>query len=450
MAGISSLGIGTGLDVNSLITQMMALERQPINTLNTKKAAVTQQISAFGQIKSGVASVQSALKALKDSSAFDVYKSTSSDTKVATATSTSNAAAGSYDITVNKLAKSRVEGTSDGLFTQSSAAIGVSGTLSFTVGSKSFSVNVNSGDTLEAVRDAINQKTYDDDANAATADKTQALVQASVINVGTSGSPNYKLVISSTGKGTDGAATVGGTAASALGLGTGSNIIQQENDTEAVINGVQIKRSSTTISDVIAGATLNLTSTGSATLSISRDNDAIASKINDFVSAYNKLQSTITSYRQKGGTLEADSSALSVLGNLQSTYNTPANITGGSYQWLSEVGLSFQKDGTLKLDTTALNSALNSDFSSVKSLFTDADQGFASRLYDTATDMLNTGGLIATRTNGLNSTIKTLDTRIDQMTTRLTNMETRLKTQFSNLDASVATMKNSSSFLSRL
>ena len=88
MAGISSLGIGTGLDVNSLITQMMALERQPIDTLNTKKAAVTQQISAFGQIKSNLASVQSALQALKDSSAFDVYKSTSSDTKVATATST--------------------------------------------------------------------------------------------------------------------------------------------------------------------------------------------------------------------------------------------------------------------------------------------------------------------------------------------------------------------------
>lgn len=462
MAGISSAGIGSGLDINSLVTQLMNAERQPLNALSTKKSQTNQKISAFGQIKGAISSLQSALSSLKSGTAFDVFKATSSDSKIASATANSNAAAGSYDITVSKLAKSRVEGTTSGLFNQSTAPIGTTGTLTFTVGAKSFSVNVTNTDTLESVRDAINNVTYDDDADASTPDKTQALVQASVVNVGTSGSPDYKLIFTSTGKGSDGAVTIGGTAAAALGLGdyttsdpdptstVNTSLIQRENDTQAVVNGVNITRSSNTIDDVIAGATITLAGTGSTTISISRDTDAITAKVNEFISAYNKLQSTVTDLRKKGGTLEADSSALSVVTNLQSTFNAPANIAGTNYKWLAEIGVSFQKDGSLALDATKFSDAIKSNFAGVKSLFSDSTDGFATRIYDAATAMLNTDGLISSRTSGLNATLKSLDDRIDQMDARLTRTEARLRAQFSSLDSLLGTMKNTSSYLSRL
>lgn len=462
MAGITSAGIGSGLDINSLVTQLMRAERQPLDALNTKKSQTNQKISAFGQIKSAISSLQSALSSLKSGSAFDVFKAASSDSKIASATANSNAAAGAYDITVTKLAKSRVEGTTSGLFDQSTDAISTTGTLTFTVGSKSFSVNVTNTDTLESVRDTINSATYDDDANPATPDKTQALVQASVVNVGTSSSPDYKLIFTSTGKGSDGAVSIGGTSAAALGLGDyvtsdpdltstlNTSLIQRENDTQATINGVNITRSSNTIDDVIAGATITLSSTGSTTIGVSRDTDAIAAKVNDFISAYNKLRSTITDLRKKGGTLEADSSALSVVSDLQSTFNAPANIAGTNFKWLAEVGISFQKDGSLALDSTKFTDALKTDFAGVKSLFSDEAQGFATRIYDATTAMLNTDGLITSRTNGLNATLKSLDDRIDQMDARLTRTEARLRAQFSSLDSLLGTMKNTSNYLSRL
>lgn len=462
MAGITSAGIGSGLDINSLITQMMTLERQPLNALNTKKSEANQKISAFGQIKSAVSSLQGTLSALKSSSAFNIFKASTSDSKVASATADSSAGTGTYDLVIGQLAKSRVEGTSSGLFSQSDSAIGVSGNLSFSADGKTFSIDIDAGDTLEDVRDAINNKVYDD-GDSSTTDTTQGLLQASVINVGTSTSPDYRLTFTSKGQGSDGAVTIGGSAASALGLGdyttssatdssstAGTSLLQRESDAQLTINGVSITRSSNTIDDVVAGTTIKLSTTGSTTLTVGRDTEAITSKVNDFVNAYNKLQSTVGDLRKKGGTLEADSSALSVISNLQSVYNTSANIAGNSYKWLAEVGVSFKSDGTLSLDSSKFATALQNGFNSVSSLFTDETSGFATRLYDTASSMLNSDGLITSRTNGLNATIKSLDTRIDQMDARLTRTEARLRAQFSSLDSLLGTMKNTSNYLSRL
>jgi len=183
---------------------------------------------------------------------------------------------------------------------------------------------------------------------------------------------------------------------------------------------------------------------------VARDTEAITKKINDFISAYNKLASTVNSQHQKGGTLEADNSATSVLYQLQNVFNDPAKIAGNDLNYLAQVGISFKKDGTLALDSTAFTKALETNSSNVVSLFTDTERGFAHRLYDTASNMLTNDGLVDSRIKGLNSRIKILDTNMERENVRLSNMETRLRRQYANLDSAMGTMKNTSNYLSSL
>ena len=216
------------------------------------------------------------------------------------------------------------------------------------------------------------------------------------------------------------------------------------------INGLPITRSTNSVTDVVAGVTLNLAAadaTKHVNLTVARDTDAVASKINDFISAYNKLSSTVTNLHQKGGTLEADNSATSVISQLQGVFNQPANITGGSYSWLAQIGVSFQKDGTLALDKDAFSKAMNTDFKGVVSLFTDTTSGFAGRLYTAASNMLDTNGLLDSRISGLNTRINSLDDNIDRENVRLTSVETRLRKQYASLDSLLGTMKNTSNYL---
>lgn len=180
------------------------------------------------------------------------------------------------------------------------------------------------------------------------------------------------------------------------------------------------------MTDVIDGVTLNLASADTnktLTLTVARDTDAITKKVNDFISAYNKLASTVSSLHQKGGTLEADNSATSVLYQLQNVFNDPAKITGNDFNYLAQVGISFKKDGTLSLDSTTFTKTLETNPDQVVSLFTDTDRGIAHRLYNTASNMLDSDGLVDSRIKGLNARIKSMDNNIERENVRLDNVK---------------------------
>lgn len=446
--GISSAGIGSGLDVNGLVSQLLQLERQPLNSLNAKKQGFNNQLSAFGRIKSDLDAFKSAMNSLKLDSDFSATKASSSNTGILSATTSSSAVAGTYDITVSTLAQAGVKASAGQLTSNTAIGAanldnGTSGTVTFTAGTKSFDVAVTDTDTLESIRDKINSALLNGDT------ATQTLATASVINTGTTANPSYKLVVASSGKGTenDVSITSGDTKLNAF-LGFAPS--QPAVDATFTVNGLSITRSSNSITDVIDGVTLNLASadnTKPLTLTVSRDTEAITKKVNDFISAYNKLSSTITSLHQKGGSLEADNSANSIIYELQNIFNTPAGITGNSYNWLAEIGVSFKKDGSLSLDSAAFTKALDTGFDNVVSLFTDSDKGFAHRLYNSATSMLDSGGIVDSRISGLNTSVKTLDSSMDRENVRLESVEKRLRTQYANLDSLLGTMKNTSSYL---
>lgn len=444
--GISSAGIGSGLDVNGLITQLMQLERQPLNSLNTKKQTYNDQLSAFGQVKSALDAFKTAAGNLNLDMNFAATKATSSNTSLLSATTDTTATPGSYDIVVSALAQAGIQAS--GGQASSSTAIGTSNfdnstgpsTLTFSAAGKSFDISVSATDTLETVRDKINNAVIPGDTAA------QGLATASIIN----DSPgSYKLVVASTQSGISNNVNISTTDAK-LNSYFGFSSTQTASDASFSINGLPITRSTNSVTDVVAGVTLNLASadaTKHVNLTVARDTDAVASKINDFISAYNKLSSTISNLHQKGATLEADNSATSVISQLQGVFNQPANITGGSFSWLAQIGVSFQKDGTLALDSSTFSKALNTDYKSVVSLFTDTTNGFAGRLYTAASNMLDTNGLVDSRISGLNTRINSLSDSIDQENVRLTNVETRLRTQYANLDALLGTMKNTSNYL---
>ncbi|HET7776730.1 MAG TPA: flagellar filament capping protein FliD, partial [Azospira sp.] len=394
------------------------------------------------KVKSDLDAFKTAVGGLKLDLDFSAAKATSTDTSLLTATATSTASAGSYDIKVSQLAQAGVKASAPKA--DPKVAVGTAGTFTMSVGSKSFDITLDGSESLEGIRDKINAATMTVDGKTST----QSLTTASVINTGTAALPQYKLVMSSTGKGTDNAVNIDSNLDTALG---GFTETQEAKNAKFTINGLDVERSTNSITDVVDGVTLNLVNADTSktlNLTVARDTDAITKKVNDFVSAYNKLASTVNSLHQKGGTLEADNSATAVLYQLQSVFNDPAKITGNDFNYLAQVGISFKKDGTLSLDSSAFTKALESNSDKAVSLFTDTDRGFARRLYDTASNMLNSDGLVDSRIKGLNSRIKTLDSSVDRENVRLNNVETRLRRQYANLDSLLGTMKNTASYLS--
>lgn len=453
--GISSAGLGSGMDLNSLITQMLQTEKQPLNALTTKKQDFNNQLSAFGRVKSDLDAFRSAVSSMQADLDFSATKTTSSSTTTLTATSTNTAVAGAYDIKVSTLAQAGVKASS--ARSNSSDPIGADNlanggpsSITLSAGDKSFNITVEATDTLATLRDKINSSTITGSDGKSS---TQSLARASIINTGTSSDPKYKLVVSSTDKGTANDVTIDASADPALQSYLGFTSAQDAQNAKFTVNGLEVERSSNTVTDVIDGVTLNLTDADkvnpkAATLTVAQDTDAVTKKVNDFTSAYNKLADTVSSLHQKGGALEADNSATSVIAQLQGVFNQPANVAGTDNRWLAQVGISFGKDGHLALDSSTFTKALGSNFNGTVSLFTDTNAGFSHRLYNAASDMLNNSGLVDSRISGIKSRAKYLDTSIDRENLRLDNVETRLRSQFAKLDSLLGTMKNTGNYLS--
>jgi flagellar hook-associated protein 2 len=444
---ISSPGIGSNIDVNSIVTQLIALERRPVDALTQRKSIYNAELSAFGQISSELSSFQSAASALKNSDAFQVFTSTAADSTVLSATAGSTASAGNHSISVTTLAQAQKLVSTT--FADTSTTTLGTGTLTLSNGTDSFAVTIDSSNnTLDGIVNAVNGAT----GNFG--------VSASIVNDGT----GYRLLLGPNDSGTANVITVtvadgDGTHTDASGLsrlsytGTSNQLTQTQAATNAVltVDGLAITKSSNTISDVIQGVTFNLLkASSSTTLSVAVDTDAITSKVQDFATAYNKLANDLKSLRQKGGTLEANNNVLTIQSQLAQVFNTPAAISGNTYSYLAQIGVAIQKDGTISVNAADFKAAASAHLNDVTNLFTDTTQGYAARLYTEAGNLLQSGGVITAAKDGLNANISNLDTRIDQQNTRLTSTEARLRKQFSSLDALLGSLNQTSSVLARL
>ncbi len=436
MATITALGIGSGLEANSIVEQLMALEQQPLLNLQQKEAGYYTELSALGQLRSAVSSFKSAADALSSSSDFDVFAATSADTAKFTASADSSAAVGTFDIEVQSLAAAQKQGSIASFADSDTTTVGTAGDkINITIGSDTFSVEIG-GKTLTEVAEAINEAT------------DNVGVTASVLQQDDS---NYYLTLSSDEAGTANAMTI------SFEDSGGSPIVGHDlemAETKAASNAqilvddtYTITRSSNTITDAIEGVTLTLleTSASAVELDVTHNSSAVSSAISGLAEAYNTLQSALAELG--AGELSGDSTIRTLQSQLRSVFNTAPSGLTGDYTYLSDIGISFEKDGTLSTDTATLNSVIESNLESVAELFSDDDQGFAFRLSELLDNVLDSDGMLDAKEDGINARIDSAQDEQEVLQFRLEKIEARYRSQYAALDTIMANMSATSSFL---
>ncbi len=459
----SSLAFGTNLDINSIVTQLMTVEKRPLTLLAAKQSALDAKISSYGMLKSAFSTLQSAAEGLSKADVFAARKATIADGNVATVAASTTATPGNYSIEVSSLARAQV--TASAAFAGGSSATVGSGTLTIELGSYSggaFTVNPdktpvtvtipNTATSLGDVRDAINA------ANAG--------VTASLLNDGT----GTRLVIASKEGGTANTVRItandsDGDNTDAAGLsrltydastGGSSNMSEKVTATDALlkVNGIDVVSSTNTLTNTIEGVTLTLknTNVGSpTTLTVSNDSSGAKAAVEKLVKSYNdailtiKNQTAYNSTTDKGAALSGESTVLSLRSRLASVVT--GEIAPGVS--LASIGVSVQKDGSLKVDSDKLATAL--DNGKAKALFVGSTgvTGLASKIDSMIAAAIDDEGLIGNRLAGMDDAKKAMKVQEERLNTRMDLIEARYRRQFSALDTLMSSMNQTSDYLTK-
>ncbi|HFD80019.1 MAG TPA: flagellar cap protein [Gammaproteobacteria bacterium] len=431
---ISSPGVGSGLDVNGIVNKLMAIERRPLNRLEADKRDLEARLSSLGKLKSSLGSFQDTLSSLKTLDSFEVYKAESSDEAAFTATASSNAATGVSTIEVKRLAEAHKMGSVAIADTDTTTLGGAGDQITFTVNGNSFSVAAG-GMTLGELRDAINDA------------PDNSGVSATIVS---ENSGSHRLVLTSTETGNANAMSLSFTGSVGSDLGLADINDPAQLDAEVLVDGLYtITRASNTISDAISGVTLNLegVSASPGELTISRDIDAVKESVQSFVDSFNELRTTM---KDMYGTDSAlDATLRTVESQVRSVFNTPPSGLTTGFSYLTEVGVSFQRDGSLSLDQSDLEKAITSDFAGFAELFANDDQGYLFRLDGVVDRFIQLDGLIDNREDSINSNVRSIEDRIFDMEYRLQLREKSLLDQFNALDSLMGELQGTSAFLTQ-
>jgi flagellar hook-associated protein 2 len=437
---ITAAGVGSGLDIENIVSQLMTLERQPLESVQRQVSVTESKISSYGTLKSVVSAFQDAMKELSTRDAFRKFTSTSSDEAVMTATADADAAAGTYNVEVFRLAQNHKFGSNE--FADTATVGGSAGdALTLTVGTETATIDLSSATSLAGVRDAINSASDNPGVTATilnTGDGNQRLILTadesgydSRIQLGFGGSIND--------------ATFGFTTTNQDNLGAALTDLTQL-DASYSIDGFALTSAGNKVSSALDGLTLELKGEGRSTLALARDNEAIQESAKAFVDAYNEVFSTIDTLREQG--LAADSALSSIVRSLRNTLNTtPVGLTG-SFAALSQMGIKTNRDtGQLDFNESEFAEALDTDFASVAEVFSHDDQGFAFRFDKLADYFLDSDGLIEGRVDGFNDRIRRLENDEANLERRLELKEVALRAQYSALDTLVGSLQSTSNFL---
>lgn len=470
MATISSLGVGANLDLASLLTQLQAEESKPLVALQAQAKSYTSKLSAYGTIQSALATLQTAAKKLGDPTLFQSATGTPTVSGILSASATDVSAAGNYTIDVTQLAQAQTVITAgqansktpigNGKITIDFGAI-TGGTIDPATGkytgatftadasqpAKSITIDP-TNNTLEGIRNAING------ANAG--------VTATIVNDG-SGSPN-RLVLSSTQTGEKSSMriSVDGDAALQNLLNNDPAGTQNLKQTAAAqnaklnVNGIDITSASNTVKEAIQGATLTLVNTGKTGLSMKENTAGVKTAINDFVKAYNALQSsakTLTAYdadTKTAAALVGDSTLRNLQTRIRQALTTPQAGGANDMKVLTEIGVGLQKDGTLAVDSDKLDKALANNLKGVANLFssgTGSTAGYGKQIDALVDDV--TKGALKVASDGMTSTIKGLDTQYDAMQLRVDATVARYRAQFNQLDVLMSKLNSTKTYVAQ-
>lgn len=439
VGSITSAGIGSGLDVESIITQLMALERRPLDQISVQQTELDFKASALGQLKSSVSRLQEAVNVLAKADGFSAVSAKSSNEDAFSASASGGVPASQHSVNVVELAQQHR--LSSNAFTGSTAAVGT-GVLNLSAGGSGFEVNIDaSNNSLAGIRDAIN----DEPGNTG--------ITASIVNA----DDGSRLILTANNSGTAALIEVAATTDDAGGGLSALNYqaagdrnlteVGVARDAVVEVDGFSVTSNSNTVVDVIDGITFELKAPGSGSVSVERDDTSGTGALEAFVSAYNTFSAELTGLR--AGELAGTNLLLEIETQLRDLFSSPTSNTPGVTSYLFEVGLSFDRDGILSLDKSKLEQRFTSDFDNVVRLFSDPDSGFAGRVDRLLDNYVQSGGAIDARTNGLQSQRRLLGGQVERFEFRLEVTEERLRSQFASLDSLVGTLQSTSGFLTQ-
>lgn len=474
-SSISSIGVGSGLPLDTLLEQLRTAENAPLAALQTRAKKEQDRFSAYGTLKSALDTVKTAAEALGKSETFHGVKSfVTGDTFTATTKAGAGAIPGNYAVRVDKLATSQVL-TSAAAASRTDKLVTGSGAVDITFtlkggDTKTISIDA-SKSSLEDVVKAINSEsglkfsatimkagesdfrlmlTSDDtgESNTITAISVSAASGSDLENL-----DDLKNVINFTAPIPDPDADPN---APIVENATGMTQRVAGQNAEVTINGITVTSEKNTIENVVDGVTLTLNKAAAAdanpdTLKVTRDDSVATNAVTSFVNAYNALQSTIkalTSYdvdSQSGAALTGDSLARSAQSQVRDALNGLA-IDGVT---LSSLGIKTDPTtGNLSVDNAKLTDALTNNRAAVEKLFT-SESGLSKRVTKNVDLFTKSDGLIKTSQDSITRTLKQLEQQYEQMEARIDQKMETYRAQFVQLDSFMAQMNSTSSYLTQ-
>jgi flagellar hook-associated protein 2 len=461
VAGISFGGLASGLDTNTMVTQLMAVERMPQVRVQQKQLVEEARLSALNDVKTRLSNLSLKIAGLRDATTWgDTQTAESSDATRVAVTRTGGAPAGAHTVEIVQLA--RAAQVTQGTASQTAPT---TGTLSFTVGSSTLNIDVAAGDSLDAIASKINGS-------------SNTPVYAGVITLADT---TKRLVITGKATGATNTVAVGGSVAADFGFAQSLSPL----DAEYYVNDpghTSLKTSSTNVvTNAISGLSLTFKATTTSPVTVTVGNPApdtkkIEEKIKDFVDQYNstidfingklneqKVRNATTSADRAKGVLNADTGLSSLLSQLRQTIGSVFSDLPVEAQTLAQVGVStgastgsgvVSQDaiaGKLTLDSTKLSEQLSARFADVKNLFTDTTvgtEGMAQKLDAVIDPWLGTSGILSSRITSEEAVIDSLRTRSEEMETRLQLREKSLRAEFTAMEKALQNAQQQGSWLS--
>lgn len=436
---VSSLGVGSGLDLQSILDELRQVDEQPINQMQNQVSALNTQLSEFNTVQGQLVDLQGTAQDLALQTTYIGRTATSSDDSVVGVSASDGATVQNASVKVDQLATSSTW-ESSGMASADSTLGDSDVTIGFQVGDNTYSLDVPAGTTLSGLADLINN----DSANPG--------VTASVVDDGSGSSAAYHLELKSNKTGED------------YRISNISNLdmteIQGANgaslNATVEVDGITYSRQQNTIDDILNGVTLTLGQEGTSQVSVTSDDSGLSDKITSLVNEYNSVVQEVNSqsgYDQSTQTFGplANTSVMELPNELENVMTATVNAGDGSVTSLFDLGLQFNQDGTISIDSNTLSSAISSNPDGVQSFFlgdsTKGVTGFADQLNNYLLTLTSDTGQVAAEENSAQSKIDDLNQQIQDDNTRLDEKYATLTQQFVQLDQYMSQETSMSNYL---
>lgn len=456
MATLSSPGIGSGLDIKNIVSQLVALEKRPLESLKLQAATVQTKISAFGQVKSLVSTLSDAAGKLTSVTGWNAVSTTSSDSKMVSATAIGGTLPTSFSVEVQGLAKAQA--------TASAALFPVGGGLGagtlrlelgkWTVSPASFTpaagipvdIQILATDTVSDVASKINGANAGVTASVLTDASGERLL---LRGKNTGEEAGFRLSVFEGGD-TDPLSAQNTDATGLSRLVSGSTVTQAAENARATVNGIAVTSATNSFANTVSGVTFKAeqVTTAPVEITVSKDNSGVQKNIEEFVTAYNAINDLLqeaTKYdsaTKSAGLLQGDSTAITLQNSLR---NALQSVTKGSsvFQRLSDVGITQQRGGNLSIDSSKLSKAME-NMDELRNMFrstgTGAAEGIAVRIKKVATDLLSSEGFFKTKDDVLKRSLERNSREQTKVNEKASRVEAQLNAKYSALDAKISSL----------